>query len=102
MMRGVVLTACLLAGLATVAACTAPSATVGPDRPSRSNMSLVTWTDGKPAYSISCEDPQGCQQRSDAVCPSRNYTVLNSENMPTAGDARAVLGKPSVVVRCNS
>jgi hypothetical protein len=89
-----------LAGIA--AACTAPAATTGPDRKTRSEMSSVTWTDGKPAYAISCEDPGGCQERALAVCSGANYTTLKSENMPTAGTARAALGKPSVVVRCGS
>jgi hypothetical protein len=34
------------------------------------------------------------------MCNQGNYTTLNSDNMPTVGTYRAVLGKPSVVVRC--
>jgi len=89
-----------LAGLA--AACTAPAATTGSDRRTRSETSNVTWTDGKPAYAISCEDPGGCQERALALCSGGNYTTLKSQNMPTVGTARAALGKPSVVVRCGS
>ena len=93
----------ILIGLVGVAAaCTAPAETTGSDRRTRSETSNVTWTDGKPAYAISCEDAGGCQKRVLALCPGGNYTTLKSENMPTAGTARAVLGKPSVVVRCGS
>jgi len=84
----------------TAAACMTPAATTGPDRKTRSEVSMVTWTDGKPAYAISCEDPGGCQERALALCSGANYTTLKSENMPTVGTARAALGKPSVVVRC--
>jgi len=84
----------------TAAACMTPAATTGPDRKTRSEMSMVTWTDGKPAYAISCEEPDGCQERALALCSGGNYATLKSENMPTVGTARAVLGKPSVVVRC--
>jgi hypothetical protein len=93
----------VLIGLAGgAAACTASTATTGSDRPTRSQASSVTWTDGKPAYAISCEDPGGCQERALALCPGGNYTTLKSENMPTVGAARAALGKPSVVIRCGS
>jgi hypothetical protein len=89
-------------GLVGVAgACTTPT-TTGSDRRTRSETSNVTWTDGKPAYAISCEDPGGCQERALALCSGGNYTTLKSENMPTVGAARAPLGKPSVVVRCGS
>ena len=92
----------VLVGMAGVAAaCTTPT-TTGADRGTRSETSNVTWTDGKPAYAISCEDPAGCQKRAQALCPGGNYTTLQSENMPTVGTARAALGKPSVVVRCAS
>jgi hypothetical protein len=93
----------ILIGLAGVAAaCTASTETTGSDRKTRSETSNVTWTDGKPAYAISCEDAGGCQTRAQALCPGGNYTTLKSENMPTVGTARAALGKPSVVVRCGS
>jgi hypothetical protein len=95
--------AIILIGLAGAAAsCAAPAATTGPDRKTRSETSNVTWTDGKPAYAISCEDAGGCQERALALCSGGNYTTLKSENMPTVGTARAALGKPSVVVRCGS
>jgi hypothetical protein len=93
----------MLIGIAAVAAsCSRPTATTGSDRRTRSETSNVTWADGKPAYAISCEDPGGCQERALALCSGGNYTTLKSENMPTVGAARAVLGKPSVVVRCGS
>lgn len=78
----------------------APKPGLGPDRGTRSNASLVTWTDGKPAYSITCDLPGGCQTRALALCNSGPLTTLKSENMPTVGDVRAVQGPPSVVVRC--
>ena len=68
----------------------------------RSSVETVTWSDGKPAYSISCDAPGGCMQRSIQMCNSSlgNYQVLKSTNMPTTGDARDVRGPASVVIRC--
>src|ERR1700755_3614532 len=77
------ITIIVLAGVA--AACTTAASTTGPDRKTRSETSSVTWTDGKPAYAISCENASGCQERALALCPSGNYTTLKSENMPTVG-----------------
>ena len=92
----------VLAGIAGVlVACSGPSPSPGPDRASRSNATLVTWSDGKPAYAISCENPGGCQERALAMCQQGNYTTLKSENMPTVGTYREVFGKPSVVIRCS-
>jgi hypothetical protein len=93
----------MLVGLAgLVASCETSVPPTGPDRKTRSESSSITWTDGKPAYAISCEDSGGCQERVLALCRGGNYTTLKSENMPTIGAARAPLGKPSVVVRCGS
>ena len=83
-------------------ACTEPKATTGPDQRSGSTVTETTWTDGKPAYSITCDLPQSCQQRALALCKGGNYAVLKSENMPiSAGNARYVSDKPSTVIRCN-
>lgn len=91
----------IVAGLAgALAACTAVNPKVGPDRSSASDATLITWSDGRPAYAISCENPGGCQERAIAMCPQGNYTTLKSENMPTIGTYREVFGKPSVVIRC--
>ena len=83
-----------------VAACANASSTVGNDPSSRTTASMVTWSDGKPAISISCEQPGGCQSRAVAMCNGPNYTVLNMDNMPTRGDMTMVRGAASVVVRC--
>ena len=68
----------------------------------RSSVETVVWTDGKPAYSINCDAPGCCMQRSIQMCNSSlgNYQVLKSTNMPTTGDARDVRGPASVVIRC--
>src|SRR5262245_14071258 len=60
----------------------------------RSSVETVTWSDGKPAYSINCDAPGGCMQRSMQMCNNTfgNYQVLRSTNMPTTGDARDVRG----------
>jgi len=78
----------------------APKPGLGPDQGTRSDATLVTWTDGKPAYSISCDLPGGCQTRTLYLCNNGPYTTLKSENMPTVGTARAVERPPSVVIRC--
>jgi hypothetical protein len=91
----------VLAGIAgMLAACSGPNATTGPDRASGSDASTITWTDGRPAYAISCETPGGCQERALAMCRQGNYTTLKSENMPTVGAVRSTWGKPSIVIRC--
>jgi hypothetical protein len=90
----------VLAGAASVLAACAPSSTTGVDRASASDATTVTWSDGKPAYAISCENPGGCQERALAMCKQGNYTTLKSENMPTVGTVRSTWGKPSVVIRC--
>ena len=86
--------------VALVAAC-GPSAgsTSGSERASGSNVSTVTWTDGQPAYAITCAVPGGCQDRALAMCTGK-YTTLKSENMPIPGTVRYQQGPPSVVVRC--
>lgn len=90
----------VLACAAGVLAACAPSPTTGPDRASASDATSVTWSDGKPAYAISCENPGGCQERALAMCRQGSYTTLRSENMPTVGTVRSVQGKPSIVIRC--
>jgi hypothetical protein len=87
-----------IAGAAT--ACANASSTLGNDPSSRTTASAVTWSDGKPAISISCEQPGGCQTRAVAMCKGPNYTVLSMENMPTRGDMTMVRGAASVVIRC--
>jgi hypothetical protein len=88
-----------LAVLLLAAAC-APSAVMGPDSNTGSDASEVAWKDGQKAYAISCAVPQGCNQRAITVCNQGAYKVLNSENMPSAGDVLAVKGKPAIVIRC--
>ena len=79
--------------------CTDPRSTPGYDQDTQSTASPVTWTDGKPALSIQCNQPQGCQTRALAMCKG-NFTPLSMENMPTRGDMTVVRGPASVVVRC--
>ena len=86
--------------LAVATACSIPSAALGPDSATRSDASAITWTDNQPAYAISCETAAGCQTRALALCKNGPSTILSSENLPTAGSRRAVLGRPSVVMRC--
>lgn len=88
-------------GLAGLLAACGPSAgtTSGTERGSGSTVSTVTWTDGQPAYSITCAVPGGCQDRALAMCNGK-YTTLKSENMPMPGTVRSVQGQPAVVVRC--
>ncbi len=88
-----------IAGAAT--ACANASSTLGNDPSSRTTATMVTWSDGKPAISINCDQPGGCQTRAVAMCKGPNYTVLNMENMPTRGDMSSVRGPASVVVRCS-
>jgi hypothetical protein len=89
-----------IAGLAV--ACADPKSTPGTDSETGTTATLITWSDGKPAISISCSLPGDCQNRALAMCKGGNYTTLKMDNMPTAGDARVVRGSASVVVRCSS
>ncbi len=91
----------VLAGAAGLLVACAPSSKTGPDRASGSDASTITWSDGKPAYAISCSVPGGCQERALAMCRQGNYTTLKTENMPTVGAVRSTWGKPSVVIRCS-
>lgn len=86
--------------LATVG-CSTPQRTLGHDPSTQTNASQVTWTDGKPAYAVSCQDPAACQTRVLILCRDRDYTTLRSQNMPSIGTYREELGPPSVVVRCS-
>lgn len=89
-----------IAGL--VAGCGAGRSTPGEDRQTGSNASIITWTDGKEAISITCSEPGGCQTRAVAMCKATNgvFTALSMENMPTRGDMSSVRGAASVVIRC--
>jgi hypothetical protein len=86
--------------MAGLAACTTTPSGTGPDRSTRSEVSQIQWSDGRPAYAISCEDPGGCQRRALALCRNGQYTTLKEENMPSIGTRREPLGSPSVVIRC--
>jgi hypothetical protein len=83
-------------------ACTAPSSSPGTDAETRTTATVITWSDGRPAISIDCEQPGSCQARAIAMCKGPNYNVLKSENMPTRGNATMVRGPASVIVRCNA
>lgn len=91
----------LLIALAGVPAACGPSTSSapGPDRSSGSDARSITWTDGQPAYAITCRVPGGCQERALSMCNGK-YTTLQSENMPMPGTIRSVQGQPSVIVRC--
>lgn len=88
-------------GITALLAACGPGAgsNTGRERASGSNVSTITWTDGQPAYSITCTVPGGCQSRALAMC-NGNYKALESENMPIPGTVRSMQGPPSVVVRC--
>jgi hypothetical protein len=85
--------------VAMLAACGAPVTSGGADL--SSSASIVTWKDGQPAYAISCGLPGGCQTRSQALCASGAYKVLEMQSMPSAGTEFEYLGRPSAVVRCS-
>jgi len=93
----------LAVGLATLAAgCAVAKSTPGEDPRNGTNASIVTWSDGKEAIAISCNEPGACQTRAVAMCNRTNgdYTVLKMENMPTRGDLGTTRGAASAVVRC--
>jgi len=91
-----------VAGLA-LAACEDGSAraAMGADPGTNSDAKQVTWTDGKPAYDLTCANPGGCQRRAQALCKGNNYQVLKSENMPvSAGIEVYNVGKAAATIRC--
>lgn len=100
-MRSTIRWALVGSAVGFVVGCADPRSEPGTDRETRSTATMVTWSDGNSAVSITCESPGGCQRRALAMCKGSNYTVLNMDNMPTRGDARSVRGPASVVVRCN-
>ncbi|MDP2329541.1 MAG: hypothetical protein Q8M19_02430 [Reyranella sp.] len=91
-----------IAGL--LAACGIGKSTLGSDPATESEASTITWTDGQPALSISCQMPGGCQSRAVALCTATggDYMVLKMHNMPTEGDMSQVRGPASVVIRCSN
>ena len=99
--RSIVRWALVLGIVGAAAACANAGSTLGNDPSSRTTATMVTWSDGKPAISINCDLPGGCQTRAVAMCNGPNYTVLNMENMPTRGDMTSVRGAASVVIRCS-
>jgi hypothetical protein len=86
--------------LASLAACGAPVTESGADL--SSTTSTVTWTDGQPAFAITCDLPGACQTRSQALCYNGAYRVLDMQSMPGAGTQYEYLGRPSAVVRCGN
>jgi len=79
-----------------------PDPSMGNDPRSQSTATQITWTDGKPAYDLTCGAPGGCQRRAQAICNGGNYAVLKSENMPvSAGIEVYTTGKASATIRCN-
>jgi hypothetical protein len=92
----------LAMGIAALAlACSDAKSSPGRDPETRSTATMVTWSDGKPAISIECDTPGGCQTRAMAMCGSSNYTVITMNNMPTRGNLTQVRGPASTVIRCN-
>jgi hypothetical protein len=73
---------------------------MGLDASTQTYASQVTWSDGKPAYSIRCPAPEPCQTRILAICSSRRYATLESDYMPSVGARREVLASRSIVARC--
>ena len=108
-LRVVAALSAMAAGVALASACMQDNGTPASSTTEiRSSVETLTWSDGKPAYSVSCDAPGGCMQRSIQLCNSTfgNYQVLRSPNMPMRGmpmmigDARDVRGSASVVIRC--
>ncbi|MBP6769570.1 MAG: hypothetical protein KA171_17455 [Reyranella sp.] len=87
-----------------VAACSMAKGTPGQDPRTETNATQVTWTDGKPAIAISCQEPGACQTRAVAMCSGTggSFVTLKMENMPTRGDMTTVRGPASVVIRCGA
>lgn len=92
----------VLAVAGAMAACATAKGSLGEDPRTQTNATSVTWTDGKPAISITCKEPGACQTRAVAMCNSSggDYTTLRMENMPTRGDMTTLRGAASVVIRC--
>ena len=82
-----------------VAACA--QSQVGPDSLRGNTLSEMKWSDGQPAYSISCDLPGGCMHLAQRQC-AQGYKTLKQDNMPIIGSPRldASTGPPSVVIRC--
>jgi hypothetical protein len=72
----------------------------GTDPETGTTASVITWSDGKPAFSIDCQLPGDCRNRAFALCSGDRYTVLKMDSMATAGDTRIVPDRTKMVVRC--
>ena len=69
----------------------------GIDDETGTTASVVTWSDGRPAFSIDCQLPGDCRNRAFALCRGGKYTVLKDT---MAGAAQVVPDRGTMVVRC--
>ena len=86
--------------LMAASGCSAPRPVLGLDTSTQTYASEVIWKDGRPAYSIRCNAPAPCQARIIEICGKGAYTTLESENMPSIGTRREVMGTPTIIARC--
>jgi hypothetical protein len=85
---------------ALAVACADAKSMPGTDSETGTTASVITWSDGKPAFSIDCQLPGDCRNRAFALCSGDRSTVLKTDSMATAGDPRIVPDRTKMVVRC--
>jgi len=81
-------------------ACADAKSIPGTDAETGTTASVITWSDGRPAFSIDCQLPGDCRNRAFALCHGGAYTVLRTDTMSTTGDTRAVPDRTTTVARC--
>jgi|SRR5262245_24983462 len=69
----------------------------GIDDETGTTASAVTWSDGRPAFSIDCQLPGDCRNRAFALCRGGAYTVLKTDTMT---DSRGMPERTTTVARC--
>jgi hypothetical protein len=79
--------------------CVDAKSTPGTDQETGTTATVITWTDGRPAFSIDCELPGDCRNRAFALCRGGTYAVLKMDTVST-GDARDMPGRSTAVARC--
>ena len=81
-------------------ACADAKSTPGTDSETGTTASVITWSDGKRAFSIDCELAGDCRNRAFALCHGGAYTALKMDTIAPTDYTRGMTGRATMVARC--
>ena len=81
-------------------ACADAKSTPGTDPETGTTASVITWSDGKRAFSIDCQLSGDCRNRAFALCSGGSYTTLKTDTIAAADYTRGIPGRATMVARC--